>query len=90
MIVDPILQDPKLFMSGSPLHRENRENGKINSLLGKTQGFDNFAKTQGILFAQVVNSLLLKIQDITIFAVNVSKPVRLFAYENWHKFMGLA
>ena len=28
------------------------------------------SKTQGILFAQVVNSLILKLQDITIFAIH--------------------
>ena len=28
----------------------------------------NFAKTQGILFGQVVNSLILKVKDIAIFA----------------------
>ena len=35
---------------------------------GKHGEFENFAKTQGILFAQVVNSLILKVQDIFIFA----------------------
>ena len=39
--------------------RENRE-------------FGNFAKTQGILFAQGVNFLILKIQNIAIFAVKFS------------------
>ena len=39
--------------------RENRE-------------FRNFVKTEGILFAQVVNSLSLKMQDIAIFAANFS------------------
>ena len=32
----------------------------------------NFAKTQGILFAQVVNSLMLKVKDIAIFASKIS------------------
>ena len=49
--------------SGLPLHRENRE----NSLSGKTQGIWKFAKTQGICFAQVVNSLILKVKDIFMF-----------------------
>ena len=31
---------------------------------GKHREFGNVAKTQGFWFAQVVNSLLLKIQDI--------------------------
>ena len=37
---------------------------------GKTQGFGKFAKTQGILFAQIVNSQLLKLQDIAIVPTN--------------------
>ena len=39
--------------------RENRE-------------FGNFAKTQGILFAQVVNSLIPKVKDIAIFPAKIS------------------
>ena len=35
---------------------------------GKHSEFGNFAKTQGILFAQFANSLMLKIKDIAIFA----------------------
>ena len=35
----------------------------------------NFAKTQGIWFAQVVNSLILKVKDISIFASKISKNV---------------
>ena len=42
-------------ITGYPLHRENRENDQINSLSGKTQG---------IWFAQVINSLILKVKDI--------------------------
>ena len=34
--------------------------------------FGNFAKTQGILFAQVVNSLILKVKDTAIFAAKIS------------------
>ena len=45
---------------------------KKKSLSGKTQGIwkfcQNTGKTQGILFAQVVNALLLKVKDIVIFA----------------------
>ena len=40
---------------------------------GKHREFGNFAKTQGIWFAQVVNSLILKIQDIAMFSVKFSK-----------------
>ena len=54
---------------GYPPHRENRENGpqKI-PVRGKHKEFGNFVKTLGILFPQVVNSLMLKIKDIAIFA----------------------
>ena len=41
-----------------------------NPRQGKTQG--NFAKTQGILFAQIVNSLVLKVMNIPIFATKIS------------------
>ena len=55
-----------------PIHRENRENGpkKIPVTFQgvKHREFGNFAKTQEIWFAQVVNSLILKVQDISIFA----------------------
>ena len=51
-------------------HRENRENDPKKSLSGKTQGIWKFCpttgKTQGILFAQVVNSLILMGKDIAI------------------------
>ena len=39
--------------------RENRENGKKNPCQGKQREFGNIVKTQGILYAQVVNSLIL-------------------------------
>ena len=39
---------------------------------GKHREFGNFAKTQGILFAQVVNSLILMVRDIAIFAMEIS------------------
>ena len=42
--------------------------GGGNPCQGKHRGFGNFAKTQGIWFAQVVNSLILKVKDISIFA----------------------
>ena len=46
------------------------------SLSGKTQGIlklcQNTGKRQGIWFAQVVNSLILKVKDISIFAVKIS------------------
>ena len=40
---------------------------------GKHREFGNFAKTQGIRFAQVVNSLILKVKYISIFATIISK-----------------
>ena len=43
-----------------------------NPCQGKHREFGNFAKTQGILFAQVVNSLFLKVKDIAIFAAKIS------------------
>ena len=46
----------------SPQHRENRERVLKNPGHGKHREFGNFAKTQGIVFAQVVNPLsILKI-----------------------------
>ena len=47
---------------------KNRENGLKNSCHGKHWEFGNFAKTQGILFAQVIRSLILAIYDTVIFA----------------------
>ena len=56
--------------TGYQLHREN---GKfIFKMKGKHREFGNFAKTQGILFAQVVNSLILKVKAIAIFAAKMS------------------
>ena len=39
---------------------------------GKHREFENFAKIQGILFVQVVDSLILKVRDIVIFAVKIT------------------
>ena len=39
---------------------------------GKHREFGNFAKTPGILFAQIVNSLILKVKDIAIFVAIIS------------------
>ena len=43
-----------------------------NPCQGKHREFGKFAKTQGILFAQVVNSLILEVKDIAIFAAEIS------------------
>ena len=50
---------------------------------GKLREFGTFAKTRelpGILFAQVVNSLILKVKDITIFAVKIPSLFRSWIY----------
>ena len=39
---------------------------------GKHREFGNIAKTRGIWFAQVVNSLILKVKYISIFAAKIS------------------
>ena len=56
-------------MTGYLLHRENKENWQG----GKHREFGYFAKTQGILFAQVLDSLILKIRDIVILAAKFPK-----------------
>ena len=66
----PILEYRDISYTGYPRHRENRENYNKNSLSGKY--CQNTGKTQGILFAQVVNSLILKVKDTAIFAVKIS------------------
>ena len=43
---------------------------------GKHSEFENFAKTQGIWFAQVVNSVILKVKDISKFAENLKKNLK--------------
>ena len=64
-----------LTFTGYAVHRENREKGKKN-LSGKTWGIWKFCqhtgKIQRIRFAQVVNSLILKVKDIVIFAAKIS------------------
>ena len=58
--------------AGYLLHRENKQNGQTNSLSAKRQGIWKFCQTQGIWFAQVVNSLILKVKDIMIIAAKIS------------------
>ena len=57
---------------GSPVHKKNSENGPRNPRQGKHRGFGNFVKTPEMFFAQVVNSLILKIQDIAISTATFS------------------
>ena len=47
--------------------------GGGNPCQEKHREFGNFAKTQGIWFAQVVNSLILKVKDFSVFAAKISK-----------------
>ena len=54
-----------MVYTGYPLHRENGQK--------KHREFGNFAKTQGILFAEVVNSLILKVKGILKLVVKISK-----------------
>ena len=59
-------------ISGYPRHRENYQK---KSLSGKTKEICKFCQntreTQGILFAQDVNSLILKVKDSAIFAMTI-------------------
>ena len=53
---------------------------------GKHRESGNFAKTQGIWFAQVVNSLILKVKDVLIFAAKFQRSwIRQFCVCNSHK-----
>ena len=57
---------------------KHRQIFKKDPCQGKHKEFGNFAKTQGVLFAQVVHSLILDIQHIAIIGVkilNFSKSV---------------
>ena len=47
-------------------HYLNRENGQQNPCQGKHGEFENFAKTQGIVYAHVVNFLILKVKDTVL------------------------
>ena len=49
------------------------QNGQKIFFQEKHREFANFAKTQGIVFAQIVSSLILKKQDIEIFPVKKSQ-----------------
>ena len=52
-----------------PAQGKHREFGNFVKTQGKTREFcQNIGKTQGILLAQVVNALILKVKDITKFA----------------------
>ena len=52
-----------------PCQGKHREFGNFVKTQGKHREFcQNTGKTQGILLAQVVNALILKVKDIAIFA----------------------
>ena len=79
-----LMRAPKLLRLGARLAPNKRNfmftpaqcTGKMaknNPCQGKHREFGNFARKQGILFAQVLNSLILKVKDISILAVKISK-----------------
>ena len=60
-----------VLLSRVPTAQEKQGKWPKNLCQGKHKEFGNAAKTQGIWFAQVVNSLILKVKDISIFAANI-------------------
>ena len=58
-----------------PLHRETGKMAQKNSCQEKHREFENVAKTHGIWFAQVVNSLILKVK-INIISIFAAKNVK--------------
>ena len=60
--VSVVERDPSHFYYVAGLAWKTEENKPQNSLSVKTQGFGNVTK-QGILFAQVVNSLIIYDKD---------------------------
>ena len=65
-------QPIRIYRKLGVMYRENSENGTKKSLSGKTEGIwkfcQNTGKTEGIWLAQVVDSLILKVTDISKFA----------------------
>ena len=59
-----------MHMQGTHSTGKTGKIGKKNCQ-GKHKEFGNFAKTQGIWFAQVVNFLILKVKGISIFAAKI-------------------
>ena len=60
-------------IQGTPAQGKQGKWPKNIPCQGKHREFGNFAKTQGIWFAQVVNFLILKVKDISKFAATISK-----------------
>ena len=65
----------ELIQSGYPTHCTGKtgEMAKNIPCQGKHREFGNFTKTQGMWFAQVVNSLILKVKNNSLFALKISK-----------------
>ena len=55
-----------------PCQGKHREFGNFTKTQGSWKFCQNTGKTQGILFAQVINSLFLKVKDTAIFAAKIS------------------
>ena len=84
-------------------HQGTHCTGKTGKIAKNSQGkhreFGNFATTQGICFAQLVNSLILKVTNIAIFAAKNSPTnfeagyvfqvsvvyVKVTNHVNWHR-----
>ena len=67
-----ILVSQKYIYRVPTAHRKQGKWAKKIPCQEKHREFRNFAKTQGIWFAQVVNYLILRVKDIPIFAVKIS------------------
>ena len=59
------------FSQGTHCTGKTGKMDQKNPCRGKHKEFGNFAKTQGIWFAQVVNSLIQQVKDIAIFAMQI-------------------
>ena len=64
--------DSKYFIQGTHCTGKTGKVAKKIPCQGKLGEFGNFAKTQGIWFAEVVNSQILKVKYISIFAAKIS------------------
>ena len=62
----------EMYTQGTHYTEKKGEMPKKNLCQGKHREFGNVAKTQGIWFAQVVNSQILKVKDISKFAAKIS------------------
>ena len=62
-----------MLLQGTHCTGKTGRMAKENPCQGKHREIGNFVKTQEICFAQVVNSLILKVKDILKFAAKISK-----------------